>query len=148
MARVHAYLNFDGDCNQAFDFYQTVFKSERLGTYLYDNIPADPNHPALPDDAKGKVMHTSIHINPETMLMGADIVEGFGHKLTNGNSTYIMLDVSSSEEAKDYFNSLSEGARAIEMPLEETFFAELYSSFQDKFGINWMIHFEGNKKMD
>ena len=81
------------------------------------------------------------------MLMGSDVVEGFGHKLTNGNSIYIMLDVASADEAKDLFDSLSAGAKLIEMPLEETFFAELYSSFQDQFGINWMIHFEGNKKM-
>jgi PhnB protein len=58
-----------------------------------------------------------------------------------------MLDVESPEEAKQYYDALSEGARVMEMELGETFFAELYSSFQDKFGINWMIHFEGNKKM-
>ncbi|VTP97085.1 VOC family protein [Sphingobacterium daejeonense] len=147
MAKVHAYLNFNGDCNQAFDFYQKVFNSERLGTYFYDDIPAEPNQPPLPEDAKGKVMHTAVKINNETMLMGSDVVEGFGHALTNGNSTYIMLDVESPEEAKQYYDALSEGARVMEMELGETFFAELYSSFQDKFGINWMIHFEGNKKM-
>lgn len=147
MAKVHAYLNFNGDCKQAFDFYQKVFKTEAQGTYLFGDMPADPNFPPLPEDAKGKVMHTSLRINPDTMLMGSDVVEGFGHKLTNGNSIYIMLDVDSADEAKDLFDSLSAGAKLIEMPLEETFFAELYSSFQDQFGINWMIHFEGNKKM-
>lgn len=147
MTKVHAYLNFNGDCKAAFDFYQKVFKTESSGTYLFDDMPADPNFPPLPEDAKGKVMHTSIRINPDCMLMGSDVVEGFGHKLTNGNSTYIMLDVESPEEAKELFAALSEGAKQIEMPLEETFFAELYSSFQDKFGIQWMIHFEGNKKM-
>jgi len=148
MAKIHAYLNFDGNCKEAFQFYEQVFNTSNLGTYLYDDMPADPSHPPLPADANGKVMHTAIKINEDTMIMGSDIVEGFGHRLTTGNSTYIMLDTATAEEAQAIHQLLSADAKLIEMNLEETFFAELYSSFQDKFGIYWMIHFEGNKKMD
>ncbi len=147
MAKIHAYLNFNGNCKQAFEFYQKVFKTENLGTHLYEDMPSEPGQPALPDSAKGKIMHTAILINPETMLMGADVVEGFGAPAMNGNSTYIMLDTATAEEARDLYNSLSEDAKVLEMELGETFFAELFSSFQDKFGIYWMVHFEGNKKM-
>lgn len=147
MATVHAYLNFNGNCNEAFDFYQKVFKTERLSTQLYDEIPADPSHPPLPDDAKGKVMHTAIKIGNGTLIMGSDVVEGFGHRLTIGNSAYIMLDAESASEAQDLFTSLSVDSPEVEMALGETFFAELYSSFQDRFGVWWMVHFEGNKKM-
>ena len=148
MAKIHAYLNFNGNCKEAFDFYGKVFQAASLGTYLYDDMPSDPNMPALPEDAKGKVMHTAIRINESTMLMGSDVVEGFGHKATNGNSTYIMLDTATADEARTLHQALSQDAKLMEMDLGETFFAEQYSSFQDKFGIYWMIHFEGNKKMN
>ncbi|MGM1429946.1 VOC family protein [Sphingobacterium lactis] len=146
MAKVHAYLNFNGDCRQAFKFYQTVFKAENLGTHTYGDMPADPNFP-LAEDAKDKVMHTAIHINPETMLMGADVLPGFGQPLSQGNGTYIMLDTKDIAEAEELFQALSKDAKVIEMQLEETFFAERFASFQDKFGVYWMIHFEGNKRM-
>ncbi|MGO1869121.1 MAG: VOC family protein, partial [Sphingobacterium sp.] len=116
-------------------------------TQLYDEIPADPSHPPMPDDAKGKVMHTAIKIGNGTLIMGSDVVEGFGHRLTIGNSAYIMLDAESASEAQDLFTSLSVDSPEVEMALGETFFAELYSSFQDRFGVWWMVHFEGNKKM-
>lgn len=144
MAKVHAYLNFNGNCEEAFEFYQTVFNTENLGIYRFGDLPADPNFPMSEDDKK-KVMHTAIPINENTMLMGSDCVEGFGHKLTHGNSTYIMLDTTTAEEAKDLYAKLTESANFIEMKLGEQGWAELYASFQDKFGIMWMIHFEGNK---
>lgn len=147
MAKIHAYLNFDGTCKQAFEFYAQVFNAPVTGTYLYDDMPAAPGSPALPEHAKGKVMHTSLMLNESTMLMGADVVEGFGGKLINGNATYIMLDAKDAEEARALYQTLAKDAKNLEMELGETFFAELFSSFEDQFGIYWMIHFEGNKKM-
>ena len=156
MAKIHAYLNFNGNCKDAFDFYQTVFKTESLGTHYYDDMPTDPSQPALPEQAKGKIMHTAIFMNQESMLMGSDIVEGFCNEdgspanptsVTFGNSNYIMLDAESAQEARHLFDALSKDAKSIDMELGETFFAELFTSFQDKFGVSWMIHFEGNKKM-
>lgn len=148
MATLNVYLNFNGTCNQAFDFYQKVFKTQRTGTQFYDDIPADPNHPPMPEDAKGKVMHTSLPLGDGTFLMGSDVVEGFGHQFSQGNSTYIMLDTNSKAEAEELYRQLSENSPAIEMDLEETFFAESYASFQDQFGIWWMVHFEGSKRME
>jgi PhnB protein len=147
MAKVHVYLNFNGDCEEAFQFYGTVFKTANTGITRYSNMPADPNMPPLSATDKNKVLHTSKPINDSTMLMGADVVEGFGGKLTYGNSTYIMLDVASIEEAQMYFDTLSKDAQQLEMDLGETFFAERFASLRDKYGIYWMIHFEGNNKM-
>lgn len=147
MAKIHAYLNFNGTCEKAFTFYEKVFNTQNTGMHRFGDMPADPNFP-LPDDVKQKIMHTAIQINENTMLMGSDCVENFGHKLTLGNNTYVMLDVDSAQEAKQLFDALSVNAMNLEMPLGEQFFAELYASFQDQFGIWWMIHFEGNKKFD
>lgn len=145
MTTVNVYLNFNGNCKAAFNFYQQVFQAQPAPVQLYDDIPASPDHPPLPEDAKGKVMHTSLKIGKDTLLMGSDVVEGFGHQYHQGNSTYIMLDTDSKAEAENLHQQLSKNALQVEMGLEETFFAELYSSFQDQFGIWWMVHYQGNK---
>lgn len=146
MARIHAYLNFNGNCEQAFMFYEKVFKTQNIGIHRFGDMPENPEF-QLNDEDKQKIMHTAIMVNENTMIMGSDCLESFGHKLTHGNSTYVMLDADTSQEAKDLYAALSENAMIVEMELGEQFWAELYASFQDKFGIWWMIHFEGNKKM-
>lgn len=147
MAKINAYLNFNGNCEEAFTFYKKVFNTEGTGTYRFGDMPADPNFPLAEED-KNKIMHTALMINSESMLMGSDCIEQFGHKATAGTNTYIMLDVESSEEAKKLYDALINNAQHIEMPLGEQFFAELYSSFTDQFGISWMIHYEGKNKMN
>lgn len=144
MAKIHAYLNFNGNCEEAFSFYETVFNTKTIGTHRMGDLPPSPDF-TVPENAKNKIMHIALFINESTMLMGSDIVEEFGQKLTQGNNSYIMLDVESSEEATNLYNKLSKNAQNIEMPLGEQFFAEIYASFIDQFGIAWMIHFEGNK---
>ncbi|WP_126969482.1 VOC family protein [Gynurincola endophyticus] len=144
MTRIHAYLNFNGNCEDAFRFYETVFKKPNIGIHRFGDIPENPEF-KMADADKNKVMHTAIMINDNTMLMGSDCIEGFGHKAVEGTNTYIMLDTSSAAEATELYHALSKDAKIIEMPLGEQFFAEVYASFTDKFGIPWMIHFEGNK---
>ncbi|TDQ77036.1 VOC family protein [Sphingobacterium yanglingense] len=146
MAKIHAYLNFNGNCEDAFAFYKTVFNTDLIGTYRFGDMPADPNFP-LNDEDKRKIMHTALMINADSMLMGSDCIENFGHKATPGTNTYIMLDVASTEEAKKLYDALVVNAQNVEMPLGEQFFAELYASFTDQFGISWMVHYEGKNQM-
>lgn len=146
MAKIHAYLNFNGNCEEAFAFYKTVFNTEGLGTHRFGDMPEDPNF-QLADADKQKIMHTALMINENSMLMGSDCIEQFGHKAVPGTNTYIMLDVASKEEAQKLYNALVVNAKNIEMPLGEQLFAELYASFTDQFGIAWMIHFEGKNQM-
>lgn len=146
MAKVHPYLNFNGNCEEAFNFYQTVFETPSLGVYRFSDMPEDPSF-SMPEADKNKVMHTAIKINDDIMLMGSDCVESFGQKASFGTGNYIMLDVASPEEAQKLHERLSVDAQKMEMELGETFFAELFSSFIDRFGIPWMVHYEGNKKM-
>ena len=146
MAKVHAYLNFNGNCEEAFNFYKSVFNKEFIGIYRFGDMPQDPNF-TLADKDKNKIMHIGMPLNDHTMLMGSDCLESFSQKAIPGTTTYIMIDVDSVAEAENIFNALSTNAQNLEMPLEETFFAERFSSLVDQFGISWMIHFEGNKKM-
>ncbi|WP_231561492.1 hypothetical protein [Sphingobacterium sp. T2] len=88
------------------------------------------------------MLSTTINI-----LWGQTAWKGMGQRATSGTNAYIMLDASSAEEAEELFDALSVDAQTIEMSLGETFFAERFASFIDKFGIPWMIHYEGSKKM-
>ena len=144
MAKVHAYLNFNGDCEQAFKFYETVFETQNIGMHKMGDMPPSPDF-EVPENAKNKIMHTALFINETTMLMGSDIVEEFGQKYQGGNNNYVMLDVENTEEAHKLYDRLSVNAKVLEMPLGEQFFAELFASFIDQYGTPWMIHFEGNK---
>lgn len=146
MAKLHAYLNFNGNCEEAFTFYEQVFNSKNIGIHRYGEMPADSAHP-LPAGTENLVLHTAIFINESVMLMGADCVEGFGPTASAGTNSYFMLDTDTAAEAQKLYADLSADAQEIEMPLGEQFWAELYSAFTDKYGIAWMIHFEGNKKM-
>lgn len=143
MATMHAYLNFNGNCEEAFTFYETVFNTKVLGWSRFGDMPANEST-AMKEEDKNKILNTCLFINESTMILGSDVIEGFGHPFAKGNNTYIMLDASSADEAKQLFQALSNGAQ-VEMEIGETFFAELYGSLVDKFGIPWMVHFEGNK---
>lgn len=143
MAKFHIYLNFDGNCAEAFDFYAKVFRVPNLGTHRYGDMLDGSED--VPETTKNLVLHTALQLNEHTQLMGSDIVEALGSDpLKKGNQTYAMIDTESAAEATRLFDELSINAKNIEMNLESTFFAELYASFQDQFGISWMIHFEGN----
>lgn len=144
--KMHAYLNFNGNCESAFHFYEKVFKSP-ASFHRYGDMPSDDQE--LDESIKKKVLNASISISNNLLLMGSDVIEGFGQPhVRKGNQSYIMLDFDNPTEATEIFKSLSTDANLIEMPLERTFFAELYASFEDQFGIYWMIHYEGDVKFE
>lgn len=148
MKKLSLYLNFNGNCEEAFKFYEEVFESPIINMIRYGQMSGENengNENEVSASVKNKILNAQIQINEFTNLMGSDVVPEFGSKPTFlGNQTYGMIDLNSAEEATKLFNKLSENALEIEMPLEKTFFAELYGSLQDQFGIWWMIHYEGN----
>lgn len=143
MAKIHAYLNFNGNCASAFEFYAQVFEIKSMGTYFYGDIPMGET--PIPESAKGKIMHTALALNEDQMIMGSDVIPDFGHTYQEGNNAYIMIDTETADDATKIYTKLSQNAKKIEAELGEQPWAELYACFTDQFGINWMIHFEGNK---
>src|SRR5690606_12698519 len=119
MTRMHAYLNFNGNCEEAFKFYESVFEKPNKGVYRFADIPADPNMPPMPESDKNKIMHIALDINESCMLMGSDCLESFGQKAVSGNNTYIMLDTDNAADATNLYNKLTEQIQHIEMPLSE-----------------------------
>lgn len=137
MPKMNPYLNFDGNAEEAFRFYQSVFGGEFLGIHKMSDAPGTEN---LPEAEKNRIMHIALPIDEQTLLMASDIIPSAGHVLHEGNNVHISLHPSSREEAERLFKGLSAGGK-VEMPLQDTFWGAYYGNFKDKFGINWMINY-------
>ena len=139
--RVCTYLNFPGNTEEAFLFYQSVFKTEFSGKGIqrFGDIPADGNHPPVAESVKKMILHVELPITGHHVLMGTDAPKEMGFELNSGNNMHISIEPETREEAKRIFDELSAGGR-VTMPLEDMFFGAYYGSFTDKFGVNWMVN--------
>lgn len=138
MKSVNPYLNFDGKTEEAFDFYRAAFGGEFKEVIRYDSMP--PQH-SVPEHLQKRILHISLPLSSGLLLMGSDTMEGMGPPLKNGNNQYICINTESKEESDKLFEKLSQDGE-IEMKMENTFWDAYFGSFQDKFGVKWMINFD------
>jgi PhnB protein len=127
-----AYLNFNGNCRPAFDFYRDIFKGDITMRMTYGDSPMRDQMPA---DSHGLIMHTQLEVDG-AILMGAD---GPPPHAPANEGTRINIAVDTPEEAERIFHALSAGGE-VQMPLEETFWAHRWASFNDRYGKPWMIN--------
>ncbi len=142
MTTVNVYLNFDGQCEEAFEFYKSVFGGEFSYLGRFNEMPQDENNKLSEADGN-KIMHVSLPISAETNIFGSDTIGAWSPKLIQGNNYSISINASSKDEADRLFNGLSAGGQ-VTMPLENTFWGAYFGMFVDKFGINWMVNFDEN----
>jgi PhnB protein len=142
MASVNIYLNFNGNCEAAFTFYKSVFGGEFPYIGRFGEMPPSENY-TVPESEANKIMHVSQPISKETVLMGSDTAGPMAAGFTVGNNFSISINAESKEEAEKLFNGLSVGGN-VTMPLSKTFWSECFGMFTDKFGIAWMVSFDGN----
>jgi PhnB protein len=140
MATVNAYLTFNGNAEEAFNFYKSVFKREFDYIGRFKDMPADENFPPLSEEEGNRIMHISLPISKETFLMASD-TNSFSGDVTFGNNISVSINTDSAAEADTLFAGLSAGGNII-MPMEKTFWGAYFGMFTDKFGINWMINFD------
>ncbi len=141
MSKVSIYLNFQGNTEEAFNFYKSVFKTAFVAPIMYNkDIPAHEGMPSLPENEKGKVMHVCLPILGGTQIMGTDMLESMGHKLKIGNNITINLEPDTREETDILFKALSEGSSDI-APMQDMFWGAYWGCCLDKFGIRWMFNF-------
>ena len=108
MAKVFIYLNFQGNTEEAFDFYKAVFKTEFAFPIMrLKDAPPQPGIPPLSEKDGNSVMHVSLPILGGTLIMGTDMLESMGHKLILGNNLTINLEPDTKEEADRIYNELS-----------------------------------------
>lgn len=140
MAKVSVYLNFNAQAEQAFEFYKSVFKTDYLFPFSrFGEIPPGENMPPLSEEDKKLVMHVSLPIMGDFVLMGCDMPTSLGMTSKAGNNFNLNLEPDTRAEADRLFAALAEGG-TITQPLADMFWGAYYGSLTDKFGINWMIN--------
>lgn len=142
MASINPYLIFNGNCEEAFLFYQSVFGGEFPYVGKFSDMPAGDSSPTLSEEDANKIMHISLPIGKDSVLMGSDSNSASGQVVFGGNIS-ISINTESKEEADKLFNGLSAGGNPF-MPMNKTFWGAYFGMFVDKFGINWMVNFDEN----
>lgn len=141
MAAINPYLIFNGNCEEAFQFYRSVFGNEFSYIGKFSDMPADVSGGGeLSEADKNKIMHISLPIGKDTVLMGSDSNEASG-AVAFGSNVSISINSESREEADKLFNGLSVGGNPF-MPMNQTFWGAYFGMFVDKFGIHWMVNFD------
>ena len=139
MATINTYLNFEGNCEAAFNFYKSVFGGEFIFLGRFEEMPEGDGYKVKGSD-KNKIMHVSLPIG-KTILMGSDTIGDWGPKFVQGNNFSVSITPENTAEADKLFNGLSAGGQ-ITMPMENTFWGSYFGMLTDKFGINWMVNLE------
>jgi PhnB protein len=141
MAQVNPYLIFNGNCEEAFLFYQSVFGGEFPYIGRFKDMPADDNCPPVSEEEADRIMHVSLPIG-NTVLMGSDSTSQSGDVVIGANVS-ISINTESRAEADRIFNGLSADGNPF-MPMSNTFWGAYFGMFTDKFGVNWMVNFDEN----
>lgn len=145
MATVNVYLAFDGNCEEAFDFYKSVFGGEFSYIGKFKDMPPMAGMPPMSVEEGEKIIHVSLPISKETVLMGSDNIACSGQKLVFGNNFSISANVDTKAEADRLFAALSEGG-TVTMPIADMFWGDYFGSLIDRFGVNWMVNSCGEIK--
>lgn len=131
---VEPYINFDGDAEQAFNFYQIVFNAQAPRFMRFKDVPqqeGDGWGDAPPDG----IMHGAIKVG-DTDIMGSDAMPG---QYESPGSIYLSWSADDVEEVKRVWQAFVDAGSTVEMDLEKTFWSEVYGILKDPYGVNWMI---------
>ncbi len=142
MALINPYLNYNGNAEEAFNFYKSVFGGEFTKIMRFKDL-SSPEFPVAENDAN-KIMHIALPIG-KNVLMANDVPESMGQTNENENRSKISISAESREEADRLFNGLSEGGN-IEMPIANSPWGSYFGMFRDKFGIEWMVDYDPKYK--
>ena len=138
MALINPYINFNGNAEEAFNFYKSVFGGEFAKIIRFKDI-SSPEFPVAENEAN-KIMHIALTIG-KNFLMANDVPESMGQTNENENRSKIFISAESREEADKLFNGLSAGGN-IEGHIGDSPWGSYFGMFRDKFGIEWMVDFD------
>jgi len=144
MTTVNTYLTFNGNCEEAFNFYKVAFKSEVNVIHRFKDMPGDSKY-KLKEEEMERVMHISLPIG-KTILMGSDTGGEWASSFKQGNNFSVSINTDEKEEADRLFNELAVDG-IVMMPMENTFWGSYFGMFTDKFGIQWMVSYYDAKAM-
>ncbi|WP_391120243.1 VOC family protein [Psychrobacillus sp. L3] len=134
---VNVYLNFNGNCRDAAEFYAEVFKIEKPQIMTFGEAPPSPDY-VLPEEAKDLVMHTRLNIGGSN-IMFSDVFPG--SPFIEGNNVTLAFVSADENEIRSIFEALRVGGK-VGADLQETFFSKCYGNLKDRFGIEWQVTVE------
>lgn len=138
MAHINPYIHFNGNAEEAFTFYRSVFGGEFEKIMRYKDI-SSPEYPIAEVDAN-RLMHIALPIGKNSLLLGSDVLQIMGQVTENDNRNTISISAESRDEADKLFNGLSAGG-TIEMPIADGPLGSYFGMFADKYGVQWMVAF-------
>ena len=142
MTTINPWINFNGNAEEAFTFYKSVFGGEFTKVMRFKDI-ASPEFPVAEKD-ENKIMLIALPIGKSNVLMANDVPEFMGQVNENENRSKISVSVESKEEADKLFNGLSAGGK-VEVPMDDSSWGSYFGMFRDKYGIEWIIEFSPSK---
>jgi len=140
MAIINPYINFNGNAEEAFSFYKSVFGGE-FGSIVRFKDLASAEFP-VPESEANKILRITLPIGGNTLIAN-DVPESMGPVNENENRSKISVSAESREKADKIFAGLSVDG-AIEMPMSDSPWGTYFSMFRDKFGIEWTVEFDSN----
>lgn len=145
MAQINPYINFNGNAEEAFLFYKSVFGGEFAQVTRFKEMES-AEFP-IPESEANKIMHITLPIG-QNVLMGNDVPEFMGKVNENENRSKIAISTESKEEADKLFNGLSAGG-TVEFPISDSPWGSYFGMFRDKYGIEWTVDYDSkhNKKL-
>jgi PhnB protein len=138
MAHINPHINFNGNAEEAFHFYKSVFGGEFEMLMRFKDL-ASPEYPVA-ENEENKIMHIALPIG-NSMLMANDVPESMGRTNENENRSKISISAESKDEADKLFSGLSAGGQ-IEFPMGGSPWGSYFGCFRDKYGIEWMVNFD------
>ena len=141
MPTINPYINFNGNAEEAFTFYKSVFGGE-FGKIIRFKDISSPEFP-VPENEVNKIMRITLPIG-NNILMANDVPEVLGRVNENENRSKIAITADSREEADKLFNGLSTGG-TVEMPMDQSPWGTYFAMFRDKYGIEWTVEFDPKK---
>src|SRR6478752_5983919 len=136
MALINPHINFNGNAEEAFTFYKSVFGGEFTKIIRFKDLTGFP----VEEKEKNKIMHIELPIG-KSMLMANDVPEAMGRTNENENRSKIVITAESKAEADKLFNGLSVGGQ-IEGPIGDGPWGTYFGCFRDKYGIEWIVEFD------
>lgn len=142
MANINPHFNFNGNAEEAFNFYKSVFGGTFTKLIRFKELSSEEF--PVPQHEENKIMHIALPIG-KSVLMGNDVPEMMGRTNENENRSKIVVNTESKAEADTIFNGLSAGGQ-IEMPISDSPWGTYFGMFRDKYGLEWMVEFDANNK--
>jgi PhnB protein len=139
MAQINPYIHFNGNAEEAFTFYKSIFGGEFISLSRFKDFP-NPEYP-FPEDEAEKIMHIALPIGKNSILMGSDTPQFLGKHNENETRSKISISAETKDEADQLFNRLSRGGK-IEIPITDSPWGSYFGMFRDKYGIEWMVDFD------